>query len=69
LSHAQLVLAGLDLVVDEGGRQLGLALVAGGHFDGSLPLGVLRALRAGLEPGDVSQKRVGLGDHLLEGLL
>jgi len=69
LGHAQLVLAGLGLVVDEGGRQFWLALVSGGHFDRGLPLGVLWPLRAGLELGDVYLKRPGLGDDLLEHLL
>ena len=44
LGHAQLVLAGLGLVVDEGARQLGLALVSGGHGDGGLAVaGSVRA--------------------------
>ena len=69
LGHAQLVLAGRGLVVDEGARQLGLAVVAGGQLDGGLTVLVLRLLRAGLEPLDVCPQRLGLGDHLLEHLL
>ena len=48
LRDAQLVLAGRQLVVDEGARQRGLALVAGGDLDLGLAVLVLPRLGDGL---------------------
>ena len=60
---AQLVLAGLQVVVDEGARQHRLAVVARGELDGGLPLLVLGLLEALLEARHVRAEHRRLEDE------
>ncbi len=67
LRDAQLVLARGEFVVDEGARQLVLALVAGGEFDRGLAALVLGLPGAGEVGEDLVAQRGGAVDQRLEG--